>query len=261
MNRKNLISLTIAFAFLALATTGILLFIKQKAHAVEITHTLFGLLFIGFAIFHILNNWSSIKAYSKERRSGKWTKEVAVAAGIFGLLLVGGATEILEPVAEFGRNFAPKRKPRADQQSYEIVKAKGDGNNELSIFIEKANDQEQSIIIISDAAGNTIFAPQKSVAPTEKEPLERQIAEDEALITDLDANTLGTSKPNFDGFTPLGNFVIKTQAMPDTLTLNFNAPKSLMKALGTGKVVKGKGFQSIILNKGNGVLEKAFVEY
>ena len=54
MNKKNLISLTIAISFLALSITGILLFIKQKAHFVEITHTVVGLLFVGFAIFILL---------------------------------------------------------------------------------------------------------------------------------------------------------------------------------------------------------------
>lgn len=57
MKNKNIISLTIGFAFLSIAVTGILLYIKQKSHAAEITHTVFGLIFIGFAIFHIMNNW------------------------------------------------------------------------------------------------------------------------------------------------------------------------------------------------------------
>ena len=54
MKKKNLISLSVAFAFLALSITGILLYVKQKAHAVEMTHTIFGLIFVSFAIFHII---------------------------------------------------------------------------------------------------------------------------------------------------------------------------------------------------------------
>lgn len=106
MKNKNLISLTVAIAFVLLASTGILLFVKQKAHAIEMTHTIFGLLFIGFAIFHILNNWDSIKAYSKDRKSGSIKKELVVASLITGIILVLSVTEVLEPVAEFGRIFA-----------------------------------------------------------------------------------------------------------------------------------------------------------
>ncbi|MDT8887277.1 DUF4405 domain-containing protein [Aquirufa sp. LEPPI-3A] len=106
MKNKNLISLTVALAFVLLALTGILLFVKQKAHFIEMTHTIFGLLFIGFAIFHILNNWDSIKAYSKDRKSGSIKKELVVASLITGIILVLSVTEVLEPVAEFGRIFA-----------------------------------------------------------------------------------------------------------------------------------------------------------
>ncbi len=106
MKNKNLISLTVAIAFVLLSMTGILLYVKQKAHFIEMTHTIFGLLFIGFAIFHILNNWDSIKAYSKDRKSGSIKKELVVASLITGIILVLSVTEVLEPVAEFGRIFA-----------------------------------------------------------------------------------------------------------------------------------------------------------
>ena len=113
MNKKNLISLTIAITFLALSTTGILLFIKQKAHFIEITHTVVGLLFVGFAIFHIINNWSSITGYTKERKTGKIKKEFIFASIIAGSVIIGGLTEVLEPVEELGAMF--KRKESGDK--------------------------------------------------------------------------------------------------------------------------------------------------
>ena len=109
MKSKNLISLSVAFIFTMLGTTGILMYLKQKSHPIEITHTIFGLLFIGFAIFHISNNWGSLKTYSKDRTSRSWKKELmfALVGGI--IILILAATEVLEPIAEFGRIFAPKR--------------------------------------------------------------------------------------------------------------------------------------------------------
>ena len=109
-----------AFAFLSLSITGILLYIKQKAHAVEITHTIFGLIFVGFAIFHIVNNWSSITIYSKEKTSGKFQKEFIIAGLVFGLVLVGTVTEVLEPVAEAGRFLRGKN--RREQRIYRLKK-------------------------------------------------------------------------------------------------------------------------------------------
>ncbi|MBK8776409.1 MAG: DUF4405 domain-containing protein [Saprospiraceae bacterium] len=83
MKSKQVISLSIAFAFLALSLTGILLYIKQKTHEIEITHTVFGLCFIGFAIFHILNNWSSIRGYSYEKLKSAWSKEIKIVGIAF----------------------------------------------------------------------------------------------------------------------------------------------------------------------------------
>lgn len=110
MKNKNLISLTIGFAFLAMSITGILLYIKQKSHAIEITHTVVGLLFVGFAIFHISNNWSSITGYSKSKKTGKIQKEFIWAGFIALLVTIGGLTEVLEPVAEVGKLFASGKK-------------------------------------------------------------------------------------------------------------------------------------------------------
>jgi hypothetical protein len=109
MKRKNQISLSLAFIFLTLGTTGILMFLKQKSHPVEMAHTIFGLLFVGFAVFHIYNNWGSLKTYSKDKVSRSWKKELmfALAGGL--IILTLALTGVLEPVAEFGRIFAPKR--------------------------------------------------------------------------------------------------------------------------------------------------------
>ena len=154
MKRKNIISLSVAFAFLSLSITGILLYIKQKAHAVEITHTVFGLIFVGFAIFHIVNNWSSIMGYSKTRTSektsgGKFKKEFIIAFLVFGVVLAGTASEILEPVAEAGKFLAPKRPPRAEKLSFEEVKTNQDlKGTALRILVEMNKETELPIVAI-----------------------------------------------------------------------------------------------------------------
>ncbi len=149
MKRKNIISLSVAFAFLSLSITGILLYIKQKAHAVEITHTVFGLIFVGFAVFHIVNNWSSITGYSKERTSGKFKKEFIIAFLVFGVVLAGTASEILEPVAEAGKIFAPKRPKRPENLSFEEVKTNQElKGTALRILIEKNKETELPIVAI-----------------------------------------------------------------------------------------------------------------
>jgi Domain of unknown function (DUF4405) len=220
MKRKNIISLTIGFAFLSIAITGILLYVKQKAHAVEITHTIFGLIFIGFAIFHIVNNWSSITGYSKERKTGKFQKEFIVAASIFGVVLIGGVTEILEPVAEAGRIFAKKRQ-RPEALSYEEVKTnqtvKG---TDLRILVEKNKETELPVIAIwvEDSTHKFVENLYLPAREAQMPKSEEEAREGHFEFTDFKPESLPTwaaktaSKlPLSEKDTPHENFVVNTK--------------------------------------------------
>lgn len=221
MKSKNIISLSVAFAFLALSITGILLYVKQKSHAFEITHTIFGLTFIGFAIFHIINNWSSIIGYSKERRSGKIQKELIVSGIAFAVLLAGGLTEVLEPVAEAGKIFAGKRPPRPTQLTFnEVVTNKDSDGTPLSIMIQKAKESELPIVAVwvEDSAHNfveNLFVPAKiaSMPASEEEAREGHFD-----ISDFKGESLSNwaekakvKTANFEQETPHENFVLKTK--------------------------------------------------
>ena len=168
MKRKNIISLTIAFAFFIIALSGILLYIKQKPHFVEMTHTIFGLLFVGFAIFHISNNWGSLKAYSKVKTSGSIKKELLVASLIGGIILILSVTEVLEPVAEFGRVFAPKRqRPPAAISFQEKTTLDSTNGQAATLILQKAEAfNEASLAIeVSDSTGKvveTLFTTDKN---------------------------------------------------------------------------------------------------
>ncbi len=160
MKKKNIISLSIAFAFVVLGTSGILLYIKQKPHFVEMTHTIFGLIFFGFAIFHIVNNWGSLKNYSKDKTTGAFKKELLVACIIGLIVLTLSVTEVLEPVAEFGRIFAPKRGPRPDAGISFQEKITLDSTNGIAttFILQKVTDQEAASLNIEvvDSTGKVL---------------------------------------------------------------------------------------------------------
>jgi len=109
--KKSIVSLSIAFIFLTLATTGLLLYFKQKAHVIEMSHTVFGLLFVLMASFHLYNNWKSIKAYSVEKQKSSLSKEVIYIFLSFAVVITLSLSGVLEPIAEFGRIFAKPKKP------------------------------------------------------------------------------------------------------------------------------------------------------
>jgi hypothetical protein len=159
MKKKNLVSLTISLAFLTLATTGILLYVKQKPHFVEMTHTIFGLLFVSVAIFHIVNNWASLKTYMRDRNSGSIQKELIVAVVVVATLIVLSVTEVLEPIAEFGRIFAKPQK-KADQGIVFQERTTLDSTNgtAVTLILQKtAEDKSGAITVqVSDTTGKIL---------------------------------------------------------------------------------------------------------
>ncbi len=271
MKNKNIISLSVAFAFLALSITGILLYIKQKTHAFEITHTIFGLVFVGFAIFHILNNWSSIRGYSKERKSGKWQKEFMVAGIGFLVLLVGGLTEVLEPVAEAGRIFAGKRPPRPEQLSFQEITTNNDSKGAaLRLMIQKNKEAELPIIAIwvEDSARNfveNLFVPAKVASMPESE---EEAREGHFEMSDFKAESLPTwatkaksKTPNFEQETPKDNFVVKTNSAVSGQFFVVLEVKSKDKTeLYEAAINKANGEVFKLKSKDNTLIKSALVE-
>jgi len=176
MKRKNLISLSLAFIFLTLASTGILMYLKQKPHPVEMAHTIFGLLFVGFAVFHIYNNWGSLKTYSKDKVSRSWKKELmfALAGGL--IILTLALTEVLEPVAEFGRIFAPKRQgpgPIMFQEKKTLETATG--KTATLILQRKQSDAFTPLKVeLADSSGKILSTLFEDHKPSEEELEERR---------------------------------------------------------------------------------------
>jgi Domain of unknown function (DUF4405) len=271
MKRKNIISLSVAFAFLSLSITGILLYIKQKAHAVEITHTIFGLIFVGFAIFHILNNWSSITGYSKEKKSGKFQKEFIVAFLVFGVVLAGTASEILEPVAEAGRIFAPKRPPRPEKLSFEEVKTNQDSKGTaLRVLVEINKETELPIVAIwvEDADHKfveNLYVPAKQAKMPKSE---EEAREGHFEMSDFKPESLPTwqakansKKPNFEKETPRENFVVNSKTTAKgTFYVMMEVKSKDKNEVYEAKVDVVNGGIAKLQSKGNGLIKSGLVE-
>lgn len=176
MKRKNFISLSLAFIFLFLSISGILMYLKQKAHAVEMAHTIFGLLLVGFAIFHISNNWGSLKLYSKDKVTRSWKKELMLAGvGAIGILVLA-ATGVLEPIAEFGRIFAPKRQ-NIPTVNFQVKSTLDSTEGKSATLILQRNKDGMFTPIkveLADSTGKTVAVLYEDRKPTEEEIKERK---------------------------------------------------------------------------------------
>lgn len=229
MKNKNIISLSIALAFTCLATTGILLYFGLKPEAVTAIHVLLGLLFVGFAVFHIKNNWGSLKAYTKERKAGKIKKEFLLASLIVLLFLVGAGFSLppFTQIQHFGEDLTRGEKKGGffDKTSFDkITTNKDKQGTALNCVIEKSNEVITPIITmwVEDSAGNfvdNIFVPAKTIEVTSGEADKRHaLFEGEtetktfnpAMMKDWQTTTKDTST-NYPDATPTDNFFLTTK--------------------------------------------------
>lgn len=167
--RKNIVSLSIAFIFLVMALTGLLLYLKQKAHSIEMSHTIFGLLFVTLASFHIYNNWKTLRNYGTQKPARSLSREVIaiVAAGL--LVLTLALTNVLEPVAEFGKRFAKPRKPASGITFAEKTTRQGVKGQSLTLILQKeesAMGAQLSVTLLDTAGGEiaSLYTPEPGPA-------------------------------------------------------------------------------------------------
>ena len=114
MKPKNLVSLSVALVFLVLSVTGLLIYFAQGSHAVEHIHAWFGILFVAAAVFHIVNNWSSIVGYSKNRRTGGIRREFVIPA-LVAVVVAGGIAAdlpVFDKLANAGKTLVRGNKPK-----------------------------------------------------------------------------------------------------------------------------------------------------
>ena len=169
MNKKKLVSLGIAAIFLALGTTGLLLYLVQHNKPTKVIHTTFGLFFVTVAIFHIINNWGSLVSYIKAKSNTGIAKEFVIVA-VLALVSVVGAGLLLPPfeqIEEFGESLRKGNRPPAKKISYQIVETNSEtGGTAIRIQLDKNKDVLLPVIAVwtTDSTGqiiDNIFAPSK----------------------------------------------------------------------------------------------------
>lgn len=152
MYTRKLIGISIALTFLVLGVTGIIMYIIPYSKIVSSVHTLFGIVFIGAAIFHLKNNWKVLKTYStenKSKQSFKFSKPFYIITAISSLILVGQlyALPPMNLIYQWGNSL------RNSQQG------------------KSATNNEYEIIDLPEAVGETHLVIEAKKGPSFKYPL------------------------------------------------------------------------------------------
>lgn len=276
MKKKNFVSLSVALAFLSLGISGLLLYIGKKPKPVETIHVIFGLTFLGFAIFHIMNNWGSITGYLRDARTGKIKTEftVALVGCVVFLLGAGFMLPPFEPISEAGKAlFRGERGERAQRIQFEIISTNEDsGGTPITIILQKNRAVDLPVIAawVEDSTHQfveNIFVPAK-VATPEEEDIREAIAEGEIEFNDLDPKLLPawstkakSPASNFANATPFESFLVNSKTKATGVYSVFVEVSNNGKTELYDALIQPNGGSAFKLKSSNGTfLDRALVE-
>jgi hypothetical protein len=230
MKRKNIISLTVSLSFLCLSVTGLLLFTNTKTKTTENIHEIFGIIFIGFAIYHIINNWSSLTSYMKERTGMPISKEFVIAIVIALIFLMGTGFNIppFPALANIGKGlFKKEGGGRVPRLTFDVINTNSETQGTtLTVILQKSNDAAVASMAVwtEDSAHHfvdNLFLPAYVLTIKDNaENIQEAIREGEVEKKPFSASELPSlkavspaPKPNYDNAAPTGNFVIHTKTL------------------------------------------------
>jgi hypothetical protein len=280
MKQKNFVSLMMSFAFLAISTTGILFYFDFKPGPVKGIHVLFGLMLIGFAIFHIMNNWGSLKLYMKDKASGSVKKELVIGSALAGVVLLGAGFSIppFPQIQRFGEDLARGgEKGRGPGRTMFETLATNDkaGGQALSLIIQKNKAVALPVMVIwtEDSAHHllqNLFVPEKVASlPSGETDIREAIEEGEVKFEAIDPakfpawSASGKDfKSNHPATTPFDNFILESHAgtiAPAYVNLEILAGSK--HSLYQAKVEPAAGKAETLATAGEPLLERALLEW
>jgi hypothetical protein len=165
--KKNFISILLGLSFLVLSLTGVLMYLLAHAELTTTLHLVFGFALVGVALFHIINNWASLKSYSVARRTEdnryKWaSKEFILAFCISAIFGIGIYFQLppFEFIYTWGEKFRSSQKASLGEEFNYTVYSVGKENQgtKLSIDLRKGPYWRWPTyaIWLEDSAGNYI---------------------------------------------------------------------------------------------------------
>ncbi len=218
MKQKNLVSLSVALVFIGLSITGLLIYFGQKSRGIEHTHAWFGVLFVAAAVFHIVNNWSSLKGYTVARRNGAVQREFVVPALVVGAFAAGIGFNVpaFDALANAGKKlFAGERPKGPERLTFEEIRTNQIASGTpLTLILQKTKSQVPPVLVawVEDSARRfveNLFVPAQVVGEKGPEPTPFS----PTLLPDWQAKARN-QQPNYERSTPTESFLLhtKTQA-------------------------------------------------
>lgn len=120
---RPLVSLFMFAGLIAIVVTGVLSYLLRYSNLLSAVHTIFGLLFISYSMFHLKNNWRSLISYLKNAVNKKtWY----IALSIMPLTVIGIFFELppFKTIIDIGYGF--KELEAIDDNTFQVLYTNSD---------------------------------------------------------------------------------------------------------------------------------------
>lgn len=163
MLKRKSVSISIAFVFLILASTGVLMYFKPYDKITSSIHTFFGLAFLLAAALHLKSNWVALKSYSREKKKGAkfpLTKPFVTIILIVSIFLVGLFSSLppFTSLYEWGNGFRNEQLGKITKANeYELIQLPNAlGEVEVEIEVKKGSAFQYPLFVVwaEDMEGN-----------------------------------------------------------------------------------------------------------
>ncbi|MGL1886623.1 MAG: DUF4405 domain-containing protein [Reichenbachiella sp.] len=128
MKSRAIVSITIALIFIGMAVTGIMSYFTKYDETLSAVHTIFSLLFVGTALFHIFNNHKPLRNYCMHNKTRIFSLVLPL---VIGCVLVGALFSIppFKNIIEFGKSMRQQDEISKKTEYVITTKSKEIGKN------------------------------------------------------------------------------------------------------------------------------------
>lgn len=240
-NSRPLVSIFMLFGFLTILITGLLSFGLRYNSLLSSVHTIFGLLFVGYGIFHLKNNFRTMANYVTQKHSKKWVWfsvlliPLTVLAVVIGappfqtVINIGYALKDLRPIdrqyvetiyTHFdkqgqGLSIDIKAGPHYTGPGAVILGVTTTGTPQMAIWLEDTQGNYLDSLYVTKKASNSSYIQslfsEEEVRRPEALPhwsFARGIQTHDGLMAPSKAHPVADA---ITGATPLSSFDVRTQ--------------------------------------------------
>lgn len=145
MRKRKIISLSIFITFFIISVTGVIMYFFPHSRITSAIHSLFGAIFTALAIWHLVNNFVSIKSYTIVKKTKKFSASFMLILSLATSLLFYGLYngELFQGFYNYGNEIRSSQRGvelSEDKTHQKITLQDAIGNKKIELELKKGSE-------------------------------------------------------------------------------------------------------------------------